>query len=105
MIQEQNEAGALNAVRDFSSESNKLLDGQVPDSLVRAMHKRPGTRQEVLGTDADESFSAWWISRYINEDAKAGKEVYPLPIYVNAWLVTPDGRMRPVSSPLRRPGL
>ena len=57
MIQEQNEAGALDTVRCFLSESNKIFDGQVSDCLVRAMHKRPGTWQEVFGKDADESFS------------------------------------------------
>jgi hypothetical protein len=95
MIQEQNEAGVLNAVRDSSAESKKLFDGQVPDCLVRAMHKRPGRWQEVFGKDVEEPFSAEGISRLINEFAKAGKAVYPLPIYVNTWLGTPDGPMPP----------
>jgi hypothetical protein len=95
MIQEQNEAGALNAVRDSSSESKKLFDGQVPDCLVRAMHKRPERWQEAFGKDVEEPFSPEGISRFINEFAKAGKAVYPLPTYVNAWLGTPDGQMRP----------
>jgi hypothetical protein len=95
MIQEQNEAGALNAVRDSSSESKKLFDGQVPDCLVRAMHKRPERWQEAFGKDVEEPFLPEGISRFINEFAKAGKAVYPLPTYVNAWLGTPDGQMRP----------
>jgi hypothetical protein len=95
MIQEQNEAGAIDTVGCFSSELNKLFNGQVPDCLVRAMHKRHETWQEVFGKDADESYSERGISRFINEVAKAVKAVYPLPMDVNAWLGTPDGQMRP----------
>ena len=49
----------------------------------------PGTWREVFGGDADETFHAWHIARYINEVAKAGKAEYPLPMYINAALRGP----------------
>jgi hypothetical protein len=36
-----------------------------------------------------EAFSAWHVGRYVDAVAAAGKEVYPLPMYANAWLVSP----------------
>lgn len=34
----------------------------------------------------EEIFNAWNYATYTEQIAKAGKEVYPLPVYVNAWL-------------------
>jgi len=36
----------------------------------------------------EEIFNAWYYATYINEIAAAGKAVYPLPMYVNAWQKT-----------------
>jgi beta-galactosidase GanA len=36
----------------------------------------------------EEIFNAWSFASYINEIAGAGKAVYPLPMYVNAWQKT-----------------
>ena len=58
----------------------------MPEVLVKALKRSPGTWKEVFGPDADEYFSAYSVAAYINEVAKAGKAVYPLPLYVNAWL-------------------
>lgn len=33
----------------------------------------------------EEIFNAWYFATYINEIASAGKAIYPLPMYVNAW--------------------
>ena len=87
MVQVENEAGSLGSVRDFSEEANRLFASAVPEVLVKAMKRNPGTWKEVFGPDADEYFSAYSIATYINEVAKAGKAVYPLPMYVNAWLL------------------
>lgn len=85
MVQVENEPGSLGSVRDFTPESNKLFHGPVPASLVTALKKRPGTWKEVFGRVADEAFNAYYVSTYINEVAKAGKAIYPLPTYVNVW--------------------
>jgi len=39
----------------------------------------------VFGSDADEAFTVYYLSSYIGEVARAGKQVYPLPAYVNCW--------------------
>lgn len=86
MVQVENEPGSLGSVRDFSAEANRLFNSAVPEVLVKALKLRPGTWKEVFGPDAAEFFSAYSIAVYINEIAKSGKAVYPLPMYVNAWL-------------------
>jgi hypothetical protein len=85
MMQVENEPGSLGSVRDFSPESNKLFAGPAPAPLVAALKKKPGTWKEVFGRIADEAFNAYYLSGYINEVARAGKEAYPLPAYVNVW--------------------
>jgi beta-galactosidase GanA len=89
MVQVENEAGTYGTVRDHSPESNRMFAGQVPEELVRAMHKQPGTWSEVFGKDADESFQTWGIAHYINQLAEAGKAVYPLPMYCNVATRSP----------------
>ena len=85
MVQVENEPGSLGSVRDFSPESNRLFDGLAPAQLVSALKKKPGTWKEVFGRIADEAFNAYYLSHYIDEVARAGKQIYPLPTYVNVW--------------------
>ena len=85
MMQVENEPGLLGSPRDYSPEANKLFSGAVPEKLVTALKKKPGTWKEVFGREAEEAFSAYAVSGYINEVARAGKDVYPLPAYVNVW--------------------
>lgn len=95
MVQVENEAGGLKTVRDYSNAANSLFASPVPGALAKALGKQAGTWQEVFGRDADEAFSAWHVASYINEVARAGKKVYALPMYVNAWLRETPGWMRP----------
>jgi len=85
MMQVENEPGSLGSVRDFSPESNRLFDGLAPAQLVSALNKRPGTWKEIFGRIADETFNAYYLSHYIDQVAQAGKQIYPLPTYVNVW--------------------
>ncbi|MDB5084608.1 MAG: hypothetical protein JWN30_1494 [Bacilli bacterium] len=48
------------------------------------------------GARAGEAFSAYSVARYVNTVAAAGKKVYPIPMYTNAWLG---------GGPAERPGL
>ena len=89
MVQVENEAGTYRSVRDYSPVANKLFNGAVPAKLIAGLHKTPGTWAQVFGKDADECFHAWSVSSYIEAVAKAGKAVYPLPMYVNAALRDP----------------
>lgn len=86
MIQVENEPGLLGSVRDFSPEATGQFNGIVPAALVSALKKRPGNWKEVFGNRlADEAFAAYSVATYINEVTRAGKQIYPLPTYVNVW--------------------
>jgi len=98
MVQVENETGTLGSVRDFSPAANKLFAGQVPRELVTALHKQPGTWQQVFGGDADETFAAYGVAHYVSQVAAAGKAEYALPMYVNNWLRSPNGDDRPGSN-------
>ena len=89
MMQVENESGSLGLVRDFSPLAQRLFDAPVPEDLLKALNKRPGSWVQVFGDDADETFAAWSVSRYINTIAQAGKQELPLPMYVNNWLKSP----------------
>ncbi len=85
MVQPENEPGSLQTDRDYSEAANKLYFGEVPDELILGLGKKGGTWDEVFGIEAAEAFNAYWIAKYINGVAAAGKAVYPLPMYINVW--------------------
>ena len=89
MIQVENETGTYGTVRDFGPAAQKVFDGAAPAALVKAVGAKPGTWSQAFGKDADEYFHAWWIGRFVDQVAAAGKAVYPLPMYVNAALRDP----------------
>ena len=89
MVQPQNEPGTYGGVRDFSPLAQEVFEGPVPQALLDRLGKSPGTWSEVFGADADEFFHAWHIAHFIDQVAAAGKEAYPLPMYVNAALRGP----------------
>jgi hypothetical protein len=87
MMQVENESGLLGSVRDYSADATKLFNGPVPAAFASAMKKKPGTWKEVFGERfAEEAFTVYYLSTYINTVAKAGKEIYPLPTYCNVWM-------------------
>jgi len=72
LIQVENETGIIDTPRCYCPKCNEIF-----------------AQQEWLkeyGTRADEAFAAWSLSRYVDRVALAGKEEYPLPLYVNAAL-------------------
>jgi hypothetical protein len=106
MVQVENETGLLGTDRDYSEESTRLYRGTVPAELMASLSKNrdnlsaslkaawagsnfraSGTWTEVFGDLAPEAFSAWHVARYVDAVAAAGKQAYPLPFYVNDWLV------------------
>jgi beta-galactosidase GanA len=89
LMQVENESGSLGLVRDFSPMAQAIFDGPVPAELVKVLGKKPGNWAQVFGDDADESFAAWSVARYINAVAAAGKKELHLPMYVNNWLKSP----------------
>jgi len=95
LVQVENETGSYHNVRDFSPAAEKLFAGPVPAELAAGLHKQPGSWSEVFGKDADECFQAWYVARYVEQVAEAGKAVYPLPMYVNAALRDPVNEQDP----------
>ncbi len=91
MMQVENESGAIGAVRDHSPAAQRQFEGQVPDVILRALHKPAGTWSQVFGPDADQDFQAYSVAHYINEVAKAGKAELAIPMYCNAWIEYPRG--------------
>ncbi|UWZ85450.1 DUF5597 domain-containing protein [Occallatibacter riparius] len=89
MVQVENEAGVWHGIRDYRPEAEKEFAGQVPQKLVDALGKQPGTWRQVFGDAADETFQAWCIATYIEQVAAAGKAEYALPLYTNAALRDP----------------
>jgi beta-galactosidase GanA len=97
MVQVENETGVYGAIRDHSPTAEAAFQGAVPDALVKAVGKSPGTWNEVFGPDADETFYAWSVARYVEQVAAAGKAEYPLPMYVNAAPRDPFRQQNPMT--------
>ena len=93
MVQVENEMGIIPCARDHSSLAESAWSARIDDGV-----------REILGWKADswadaardlsgaallaveELFSAWHLACYAEGVAKAGKEAYPLPMFVNAAL-------------------
>ncbi len=93
MVQVENEPGSWGSVRDYSPEAQRLFHESVPPELLTApgagAPARGGNWSEVFGTNADEYFHAWSVAHFIGQVAAAGKQEYPLPMYVNVALRDP----------------
>jgi len=124
MIQTENEIGMLPTARDYSTLANKKYNENVPEEFIKYLKKNKeklvpefkevwekngfkesGTWEEVFGKSpqTDEIFMAWYYSIFTNAIIEAGKEVYPLPMYVNAALNRPGrlpGEGYPSAGPL-----
>jgi hypothetical protein len=106
MIQVENETGFLGIDRDYAADVTRLFRAPVPGELIsfldqhregltatmkeawaESTFRKSGTWSEIFGELAPEAFSAWHVARYVNAVAAAGKQEYPLPMYVNAWLI------------------
>ncbi len=89
MVQVQNEVGTYQSVRDFSALAQQQFNAQVPADLIQQLKLKSGTWAQVFGNDADEFFHAYYIAKYCNEIAQAGKAIKNLPMYVNVALRNP----------------
>ena len=108
-VQIENEAGILGGSRrDFSPLGQAAYEGPVPavltdyceahpDCYMAKVYQKCGCRRnaswrDTFGYQGAEWVTACAIARYIDEIARAGKEIYPeLFLYANAWL---DGGAR-----------
>lgn len=97
MVQPENEVGSYKNPRDYSAAAQKLFDGPVPVALTKGLKKQAGSWASVFGDQADRTFNSWYTARYIEELAKAGKAIKPLPMYVNASLGDPFAKPDPMA--------
>ena len=105
MIQIENEIGMLEDARDHSAEANKQFNSPVPLELMKYLDKnrknikpyikekweksgslKNGKWTEVFGNDiyTDEIFMAWNYAGYVNKMAKIARQIYDVPLFVNA---------------------
>ncbi|MDR1023897.1 MAG: DUF5597 domain-containing protein [Prevotellaceae bacterium] len=113
MVQLENEVGLHGDTRDYHPDAAAKFGAPVPEALTAylAAHrdsllpelrdawtaaggKTSGTWEEVFGKGdyTDELFMAWRYATYMNAIAEAGKAEYPLPVFVNAWIVQPQDK-------------
>ncbi len=103
MVQVENETGLLGAAREHSNEADAVFASRVPQEFAEYMRSHTDTMvpevkeavisgslsgdwKAVFGKVAEEIFSAYHFAKFTNKVAAAGKEAYPLPMYVNCWL-------------------
>lgn len=103
-VQVENETGLLGAAREVSDAADAAFAAPVPRDFsdwMRAhtdtMHEdvraavengaAGGSWSQVFGPVAEEIFSAYHISRYVNFVAEKGRAEYKLPQFANCWLV------------------
>ena len=88
MMQVENETGSYGIPRDFSATAQRLFAQPIPAELARRAGKS-GTWSQAFGKTAGQAFNAWYVARYVDEIAAAGKAQLNLPMYVNASLTDP----------------
>jgi len=113
MAQVENEVGIIGDSRDRSVAANNAYLDSVPAEFLNYLKKNQKTLLPELSNflgdkvtknvgnwelifgkspSTDEMFMAWNYAQYINKVAEAGKKEYPLPMYVNAWIVQPQDK-------------
>ena len=113
MVQIENEMGLLGDSRDRSKRAEELFNQPVPEDLIQYINKNEkiilpeiieqwkangkkskGNWLEVFGNEsgnlADEIFMGWYYARHVERLAAAGKKIYPIPVFVNAWTIYPE---------------
>ncbi|MGE6353954.1 DUF5597 domain-containing protein [Flavobacterium sp. NPDC079362] len=111
MVQVENEIGMLPTARDYHTLANAAFKNNVPEALIKYMQKNKqnlvpeffevwkkngfrtsGNWEQIFGKGlhTDEVFMAWYFAEFTNKVAKAGKESYPIPMFVNAALNAPE---------------
>ena len=103
-VQVENETGLLSSAREVSDEADAAFESEVPAEFIRWMKdntptmkedvreavengKDSGSWKEVFGNVAEEVFSAYHVSRFVEYVAAQGRKEYDLPLFANCWLV------------------
>ena len=109
MMQVENEIGMIEVPRDYSDDATRMYQSAVPKQLTdyltkhqKSLHpylkeklQKTANRQQptanwaqLFGDDiyTEEIFQTWTYATYVEQIAKAGREIYNLPMYVNVAL-------------------
>ena len=106
MVQVENEIGMIEVPRDYSDDATRMYRSAVPQQLTaylskhqKSLHpylkeklqpqaKAGANWAQLFGDDiyTEEIFQTWTYATYVEQIAKAGREVYNLPMYVNVAL-------------------
>ena len=113
MAQVENEVGIIGDTRDYTKAATNAFVDVVPKPFLNYLRKNKSTLlpefsklvadnlnkqfgnwEYVFGKapSTDEMFMAWNYAQYMNKVAEAGKAEYPIPMYVNAWIVQPQDK-------------
>ena len=84
MVQVENEMGILGADRDYCQAANAAFAAPLPEEV--AALTGAGDWISAFGDDAEECFMVWRYAKDIESIAARGKQILPLPMFVNAWL-------------------
>ena len=110
MVQVENEIGMIEVPRDFSADATRMYYSAVPKQLTdflkkhqKSLHpylkeklqpqaKANANWPQLFGEDiyTEEIFQTWTYATYVEQIAKAGREIYNLPMYVNVALNSRD---------------
>ena len=110
MVQVENEIGMIEVPRDYSADATRLYQSAVPKQLTdylkryqKSLHpylkeklqpqaKAGANWAQLFGDDiyTEEIFQTWTYATYVEQIAKAGREIYNLPMYVNVALNSRD---------------
>ena len=106
MVQVENEIGMIEVPRDYSADATRMYQSAVPRQLTdylkahqKSLHpylkaklqpqaKANANWSQLFGDDiyTEEIFQTWTYATYVEQIAKAGREIYDLPMYVNVAL-------------------
>ena len=106
MVQVENEIGMIEVSRDYSADATRLYQSAVPKQLTDYLKKHQASLHpylkeklqpqakaganwaQLFGDDiyTEEIFQTWTYATYVEQIAKAGREIYNLPMYVNVAL-------------------
>ena len=80
---------------NYLTQHKNTLNPKLRSIWEAAGAKTNGTWAAVFGESpaTDEIFMAWNYARYVNRLTEAGKAEYPLPMFVNAWIVQPEDKL------------
>ncbi len=110
MVQVENEIGMIDVPRDYSADATHMYYSAVPKQLTdylkkhqKSLHpylkeklqpqaKANANWPQLFGDDiyTEEIFQTWTYATYVEQIAKAGREIYNLPMYVNVALNSRD---------------